>query len=314
MHNNLNFILVNDMFFRYSKIMFITVLATLFAQLTAASGDPSFVQNMDPDLLMRKPTFSGSSTITGRVIQNSQAPLASGTVFLFDASTGPPPSPINYFRVSNKIMRLDEYGKFTFEVGAGTYYLVASARFKDNDFGPPKDGEAMYFIANTDGTPKAIKIAANSNLDIGTLTKVLTFWKDKIKSDTSIEGVVEDPSGKPVAGAKVIAFAAIPDREQPLFAAEQTEKDGKFILRLYEGGSYILKSRSVYGGGIPTTGETVDMGSNSLDGARYGFEQAFLSGLPVTLKTGQKLKGLRLVIKKFSPGAPEGKTGNNSMK
>jgi hypothetical protein len=68
---------------------------------------------------------------------------------------------------------------------------------------------------------------------------------------------------------------------KPLFISEKTGKDGRYILRVHQGGNYFLKIRNSYGGGAMKAGEI--MGS-------YGQEKP----MAVEVKTGAVAKGINI--------------------
>lgn len=232
--------------------------------------------------------------ISGQVMLKGKIPMAEGIIFLFDDSLGPPPSREKYWRVPDIIEDIGKDGKFSIVVPEGKYYLIATKKDADQEIGPPRDGELFYLDADAKGNPKPYIVTSGIRTDIGIISGVLPFFRNMVIFDrdiTAVEGIVADMEGAPVKGALVFAFV-MPNKEgRPLFVSEWTGKDGKFVLRTHDGGSYNLRVRSTYGGGPPEPGEFVGSHGPS-------------ESIPVTLKKGEKLKGITLKVKKFPKRGP----------
>ena len=76
--------------------------------------------------------------------------------------------------------------------------------------------------------------------DIAIISGAVPFRKEwAVQVKTGIEGTVLDAEGKPVEG--VLVFAALrPEVEIPLYASRDTDKDGKYVIGLPEGGQYYV--------------------------------------------------------------------------
>lgn len=232
--------------------------------------------------------------IYGKVMIQGKTPMVSGVVFLFDKSMGPPPSPEKniYWRVPDRITAIKKNGEFSFEVNEGIYYLTAAQKDPEAKIGPPQVAELNYFHGDARGEPQPIVVASGSKRDLGVL--IPSLWLpdtvDRDKSVTSIEGVVTDMKGQPVEGAQVFAYLSRNARGRPVFISDATDKNGNYMLRVHDGGSFFLRVRSVQGGGIPETGE--------LQNVSREFESQM-----VTLKKYQHLKGIQLKVNSFSRGS-----------
>jgi hypothetical protein len=75
------------------------------------------------------------------------------------------------------------------------------------------------------------------------------------------------------------------------YISEQTGKDGKFVLQVSDGGTYYLRVRGAYGGGEPQEGEIVNL-------------NAPRDLIPVTVKKGEKVSGVKLPIMHLSQRGP----------
>ncbi len=229
----------------------------------------------------------GRGTITGKLMTTDGAPMSGGSVFFFNDATGPPPSQEKYWRVPDIAAPIGEGGKFSIELTPGKYYLGAMKRISaEKNLGPP--GEGDYFLKGQDetGKPRPFFIKKGETTDIGTIAGGAPFKREIVKYGagiTSIEGVVRDPEGKPVEGAAVFGYKKPGARGRPLFAADKTGKDGKYVLRVDEGGTYYLKVRDRFAGGPPVAGAIVGK---------------YWQGRPVeaSAKTGEATKGVDINI------------------
>jgi len=236
--------------------------------------------------------------MSGQLMIKGGGPLSGAIVFLYNTETGPPPSHNKYWRVPDVVGDADDRGRFSTELVEGTYCVGAIKRAGKRQLGPPFEGD--YFILSLDekGAPKKYQVKKGEKLDIGVLSEAVPYKKADVKEGiTAVEGYVLDGQGRPVEGALVFAFATSTIVGKPLFVSERTAKDGKYLLRVHEGGSFYLKIRSTYGGGPPVAHEVLDS---------YVQEPAAL--LKVTVKTGEIAKGINLKGMEF-PGrgsrAPE---------
>jgi hypothetical protein len=140
---------------------------------------------------------------------------------------------------------------------------------------------------------KGVSLSKVRDDHIGTIAEAAPFKRAVEHGDgvTTIEGVVRDPEGKAVRGAVVFCYNKPPARGKPLFVSDKTGDDGKYILRVSEGGKYYLKVRDVYGGGPPKGGEIVG---------------AYWQGVPVeaSVKTGEITKGVDIRVVHFPGRGP----------
>lgn len=229
-------------------------------------------------------------TLTGQIMIKGNGPMAGGMVFLFNDASGPPPSVDKYWRVPDNVVKINAEGKFSADLPAGKYYLGAKKAKAGKDIGPPQEGDLFYAFSVEKGMPKAFKVEEGKKTDVGVIAEATAFRKDLVKFDngiTAIEGVIIDGDNKPVQGALVFAYIASSMVGRPLFASERTGKDGRYILRVHEGGSYYLRVRSLYGGGPPAEGEII---------GAYGTTEP----VAVKVKTGEKLKDVTINVKRFA--------------
>lgn len=230
-----------------------------------------------------------TATISGQVKIKGKTPMVNGMVILYNKMWGPPPHPYKYWRIPDMVTETDKKGKFSIEVQEGTYYLMIAQKNPDGEIGPPKEKEFLYFHGNAKGDPTPIVVSAGSKVNLGVLSKSFIWSPKKIPHAgdiTAAEGIVANMENKPVENAVVFAYFNSDAVGKPAFVSDRTDKNGRFQLRVYEGGTYYLKVRSIIGGGAPETGE-------------YQNATKDFVPLKVSLTSGQQLKGITLKVDKF---------------
>ena len=269
---------------RLSASIFLLLLATAVASFRGAfpvSG-PTGV------------TSTNGGIIYGQIKIPGKNPTELAMVFLFDAAQGPPPSREKYWRVPDFIEALEADGSFSIEVPAGTYYFIATKRAEKSEMGPPEDGDYFYFNGDAKGNPLPLTVTKGTRLNVGIITGAYPYSRSMLLRDkgiTSIEGIVLDAEGKPVQWALVFASLTAVTQGRPLFVSERTGKDGKFLIRVHEGGTFYLRVRGMYGAGTPEEGELL---SNVV-----GDKPTM-----VTLKKEEKLQRITLKVKPFPKRGP----------
>lgn len=231
-----------------------------------------------------------TGAITGQIGIKGKGLMKEGTVFFFNEKSGPPPSATKYWRVPTNMFSLDGDGKFRAVLPEGRYYMGAIKRASGEDLGPPQDGDFFFISQDERGTPKIYTVKSNDSIDLGLVSGAELFSRKTLVKEgiTSIEGTIYNDSGSPAKGISVFAFSGPIMIGRPLFVSDRSDKNGKYILRLYEGGAYHLKARANYGGGPPSADEAIGIYSD---------------GKPLAIKTGETKKGIDIRIRKV--GVPE---------
>lgn len=222
--------------------------------------------------------------ITGKIMISDVEPMANGDVRVFSDSTGPPPSSDRYWRIPDKIVKTDQNGNFFVSLAEGTYYIGALLRKSGESLGPPREGD-MFLPFHGESSPRKHLVKYGSITDIGTITGARPFDSSKLKTAngiTAIEGKLTDTAGNPVEGALLFAFKTPNMKGRPLFISERTGIDGKYQLRVNQGGSYFIKTRNSYGGGAVKPGEITGF---------YGREEP----KPVEVTTGSITKDINII-------------------
>jgi parallel beta-helix repeat protein len=150
----------------------------------------------------------------------------------------------------------DSAGRFSMDLPAGSYYLVASKR-KDGGFlGPLKPGDLHgYYDGNPVVVTPGTRVAAVMQV-VEKLKETAAVPARAGKGATGIRGTIRGPSGKVPSGVYAYATtnpsfmlgAMPPHRSRPL------AEDGSYTIDLPEGGTYYVGARSGYGG-PPLPGE-----------------------------------------------------------
>jgi len=220
--------------------------------------------------------------ISGRIMIKDDLPMANGLIYIFNNASGPPPSfEFRYWRVPDQIVRIDNEGRFNAVLSEGKYYLGAIRRTSGEEIGPLQDGD-LFLPLPGEGASRQYTIIGDATKDAGTISGALTFRKASMASTSgisAIEGRVTDPKGAPLENILVLAFTNAAMRGKPLFISEKTGTDGKYLLRVDQGGNYYLKIRRAYGGGALQPGDI--MGS-------YGGEEP----TAVEVRTGRIARGI----------------------
>lgn len=237
---------------------------------------------------------AATGSLSGRVMIKDGVPMANGVVFIFSDASGPPPSFNKYWRVPDEIVKTDADGRFVANLSDGKYYIGAIKRKSGEDIGPMQEGD-LFLPFHGESVPKQYTIVSGTKTDIGTISGAIPYKKSDNKSMagiTAIEGTVTDFKGKPVENALVFAFLTPAMVGKPLFISEKTGKDGRYILKVAQGGNYYLKIRNSYGGGALKAGEIM---------GNYGQDKP----MAVEVKTGAIAKGINITGISFPGQGPK---------
>ncbi len=230
--------------------------------------------------------------ITGKILIKGGSPLAGGSVWFYDALTGPPPFKNQMMRPPFLRIEINADGTFRAELVSGKYYLRAVKRMSPEKAGL-QDGDYVYYGLDNKGEAKEYVVKSGEILDIGTISDVVLYKKSSDVIRTAIEGVITDAEGKPVEGVVVFAFRDYTDK--PLYFSRRTGPDGKYKLSVSEG-TYYLRARNRLKGGRPDPGELFGM---------YGGE----TPAPVTAKDGEITRAVDITVATFPGRGPNSPIG-----
>lgn len=205
---------------------------------------------------------TGYCRLKGELTYKDGRPLAQGMVYLYDRAVGPPPLIERYWRVPDQVSELDEDGQFDLELSPGTYYITYLKRADRHNAGPPRKGDVILLNLDSEGQPVAYSLKAGEMRDTGKLAGAVPFNPAMVRTQgkdiTAIAGRIVGEDDKPIAGAAVFAFMTPAAIERPLFVSELSDGDGRFLLRVSQGGTYYLKVRGKHGGGQPSQDSVLD--------------------------------------------------------
>jgi parallel beta-helix repeat protein len=149
----------------------------------------------------------------------------------------------------------DSAGRFSIDLPAGSYYLVASKRQSGGFLGPLQPGDLHGYY---DGNPVVVAAGTRVSATIQVVEKLKeTAAPPRAgKGATGIRGTIHDPSGKGPAG--VYAYATTDPGfmigAMPPYRSRPVAEDGSYTIDLPGGGTYYVGARSGYGG-PPLPGE-----------------------------------------------------------
>ncbi len=226
---------------------------------------------------------TATGTVTGIIGIKSGGPMMNGTIFFVDEKSGPPPSATRYWRVPTHAFRINEQAQFTAVLPEGTYFVGAIERKSGETLGPPQEGDYFFISLDKKGNPKKLTVWKGSTIDLGMVVEAVPFRRETLekKGITSIQGTIRDDSGKPREGIAVFAFTSPTMLGRPLFVSERSDKNGRYALRLADGGKYYLRARVNYGGGPPSADELMGV---------------YKGGRPVVVTKGQTRKGADIMV------------------
>lgn len=227
----------------------------------------------------------GTGSITGKIAVKEKGAMPGGTVFFFNEASGPPPSATKYWRVPTHAFELDENGGFNAVLPEGKYYMGATRKLSGEKLGPPQDGDFFFINQDEKGNPKLHTIMQAKPVDVGVISEAQIFNRKSLVTEgiTSIQGTVFDAKGSPVEGMLVFAFSTPTMIGIPLYVSDRSDKDGKYLLRLADGGTYYLRARASYGGGPPSAEQSMGI---------------YKKGQPLIITAGEVKKGIDITAVK----------------
>lgn len=179
---------------------------------------------------------------------------------------------------------LAEDGGFSIELPPGDYVLVGRQRSSGEETGPVREGDLKTDpipVTVRGGEPLALKLHAYRKSG-----NVKQPFGDAANWAAGIGGRVFDAEGKPVEGIRVHVYDHIQMSERPKFVSARTGPDGRWEIKLPEGGTYYLCARDKYGG-PPRVGEL------------YGrYDQGTVDPSAVIVEEGKLLEGVDITVHK----------------
>jgi hypothetical protein len=184
--------------------------------------------------------------VKGRIVHDRQ-PVANAFVYVYSEKSAGLIGP-SY----GEAVRSGADGTFTIPLPAGNFYLAARKRADGARSGDVAVGDLN---ASWQGNPLTLKHGETVDLGDFAITTVSAagrkerFEQGKFApTGTTLTGRMLDQDGKAVSG--VYAFAYLDSRMvgKPVYISAATGADGRFELRLGDGGTYYIGARSTFGG------------------------------------------------------------------
>ncbi len=175
-------------------------------------------------------------------------------------------------------------GGFEVELPPGEYLLVARRRASGERTGPVRTGDLK-------SDPVRVRVEPGEPLNLPVLAYVKQGnAKQPLGASagwtTAIRGRVMDAEGNPVEGVRVHVYDHIQMSERPKFVSAKTGPDGRYEVRLPEGGTYYVCARNRYGG-PPEVGEL------------YGrYDRGTVDPSAVIVPEGQVVTGVDITVHK----------------
>ncbi len=215
--------------------------------------------------------------ISGKLVTDEGRPMADAMVFFFNDKSGPPPSPDKYWRIPDHVLTVNGEGRFAVDLAEGNYYIgvVPSGSWQHD--GPPRGENFLFLGQKPDGglTPHPVRNGEETDLGIISESELFKMIDSSGELTSTIEGFILNDDGIPAEKAIAFAYPAPGTDTKPLFVSDSTDEDGRYTLRLHEGGTYYLKARFKYK-------------ASSSDEEKP---------LAVTVKTGETISGILLNVK-----------------
>ncbi len=175
-------------------------------------------------------------------------------------------------------------GGFAIELPPGEYVLVGRQRGSGEETGPVREGDLK-----TDPVPITVRGGEPLALQLHAYRKsgnVKQPFADAANWAAGLTGRVFDAEGKPVEGIRVHVYDHIQMSERPKYVSARTGPDGRWEIKLPEGGTYYLCARDKYGG-PPRVGEL------------YGrYDQGTVDPSAVIVDEGKILEGVDITVHK----------------
>jgi len=196
--------------------------------------------------------------VSGQVMFNG-APLAENLLAFFNVNKGLPPISGKGGRAPDARTFSDKDGKFHARLSQGSFYVGVLNRGPADPLGPPRQGESYYFADGGEGKLRRIVVSGKQEVDQGVIEFALPGVFNETEDSFVVTGLVVKGAGddEPYQGALVTAKTGKNSRFRPDYISSPTGADGKFIITLPPGKSYVIMARGAITGGKPSPGEDI---------------------------------------------------------
>ncbi len=196
--------------------------------------------------------------ITGNLMNKAGEAVTEGTVLFFSDALGPPPDTNKYMRTPENITQTDNQGNFKALIPEGKYYIGVMKHLSGKWGGPPREGDTFFISREADNSLRLYEVPKDKPLDIGSITELETVEDaEDIGDVTAIEGIIYDMHGNPLEDVIVFAYIGSIEEQGLTFVSDYTLADGRYLLRVAEGGKYKFMIMGKFGSLFPVTGMTI---------------------------------------------------------
>ncbi len=190
--------------------------------------------------------------IVGNVMSREGKPVIEGTVLFYSDALGPPPDINKYMRTPENIAQTDRHGNFKAELPEGKYYIGAMKHLSGKWGGPPREGDTFFISREADNSLRPYEVQKDKPLDIGSITEPEPVEKvEGIGEVTAVEGVIYDMHGNPFEDVVVFAYIGSIYEKGLTYVSDYTLADGRYVLRVAEGGKYSVMVMGKFGSLFP---------------------------------------------------------------
>ncbi len=180
----------------------------------------------------------------GTLLTEGGDAFSGARVCIYNVNSGPPPFSGDYWRVCDHVTRTGNDGSFSQRLPAGKYYVMATKKMTGEKPGPPVEAGDPTWPAWDGSELQTYVVTEEGPTDIGIIPGAVPFKNEWLpKGKTAIEGRVFLKNGAPVEGVLVHASSDPKMRETVFISDKRTGRDGKYIVRVDEDGSYYVSPK-----------------------------------------------------------------------
>jgi len=149
-------------------------------------------------------------------------------------------------------VQADDAGRFSIDLPAGRYFLVARKRAGGSRSGGLSPGDLNGIYPQNPVTVVRGQRQALATFPLAAIDAEVQAERQSAgtftPTDTALTGQAVDADGRPVDGVYVFAYRDSRMVGKPVYISAPSDADGRFQLYLGSGGTYFIGARSAYGG------------------------------------------------------------------
>lgn len=272
---------------------FIPAVLTLLLTACVTTTPTEQTTTVSPDTVIVNKTIDGDGItgVVGQIVNKTDGtPVAGAYVNIYPDTLSNLLGPSQFISSPT-----GSDGRYTVEVPAGTFYVVARKRTSGDPSGPLSKGD-LYSEHQ-----RVITTVVDGKLSVVDLTvapvKAPMFFKKAMteqETSTGIRGRLIDATGKPVPGSFAVAYTDADVKRLPDYASTLSDGQGRFVIYLPEAGDYYLGAR-VHAWDMPHPGELY---------GKYGGD----TPTPVSVTQDEFVTDIEIVLTPFSGEYKAGKS------